>query len=480
MTPINQYQNTNYSRTFNVDQKGEQSSYGRNLAQREASDSPREMLTYQQSSNISIEANLLSYSKRSHIAGRVIDEKVSQKLAEKFNEVKEPSLTFDFKEVAKNVMSFVEGVITTARSDGASDDKLTSMFAQARAGIDEGFEQARAELEDLGMMDEELEEGIGKSYELIEKRLGKFEQEFFDKVDDDVNIGRPVTEDPKSDDIVYGRPVQPEAPISKPDNRETTPVEPRPEKSEPPRETFQPFNPVDNEQSVNRLRGYAQNIDYGLDQRSTIEIKTRDGDTVKVNFANSFTYSNSASQVSASSESNSVYSSSFGESIGYSEQFSYSVEGELSDDEKAALNSLLEDMAKVANQFFTGNVEDAFEEALELGFDQDQIAGFALNLQQVETVQMTQAYAAIGGQPTTDTQHPISSLSDYVKNLANTFDKGEALLPSIDEAKELLGQVTNQLLQYLQPESAKEDLITFSDINDRLLHGIYQNKNTDS
>lgn len=84
---------------------------------------------------------------------------------------------FDFEEVAKNVMRFVGGVIQSAADSGADDDKLNSLFSQARDGVSRGIAMAEKDL--AGMMNDEISEGIASSRDLIEERLSSLENRIF-------------------------------------------------------------------------------------------------------------------------------------------------------------------------------------------------------------------------------------------------------------------------------------------------------------
>ncbi len=45
----------------------------------------------------------------------------------------------------------------------------------------------------------------------------------------------------------------------------------------------------------------------------------------------------------------------------------------------------IKEVNSLQKDFFSGNVDQAFEKALELGFDNEQIANFSMDLQQTQT-----------------------------------------------------------------------------------------------
>jgi hypothetical protein len=69
------------------------------------------------------------------------------------------------------------------------------------------------------------------------------------------------------------------------------------------------------------------------------------------------------------------------ESSEYNEvNFSYSVEDGLDKEEKSAIEALIKDVNSLQKDFFSGNVDQAFDKAIELSFDNEQIANFSMDL----------------------------------------------------------------------------------------------------
>jgi len=119
-------------------------------------------------------------------------------------------------------------------------------------------------------------------------------------------------------------------------------------------------------------------------QRGTsVEIYTQDGDKVSINVYRE--ENSSASQAYASDGNNSV--SSYSQSYSSFTALSYQVEGDLDDDEKAAIEDLLSQVKGVAKDFYNGNLEDAFNKAKDIGFDSDELAKFSVNMNQFESQQ---------------------------------------------------------------------------------------------
>jgi len=85
-----------------------------------------------------------------------------------------------------------------------------------------------------------------------------------------------------------------------------------------------------------------------------------------------------------------------------------SVQGQLSADELKAIGELVGKVDTLANEFFQGDLQQAFNSAAALGFDSSQIAGFALKLSQQESIRQSGALPA--PQPaTTPTTTPTTT-----------------------------------------------------------------------
>ncbi|GDY27650.1 hypothetical protein AHAT_35400 [Agarivorans sp. Toyoura001] len=257
---------------------------------------------------------------------------------------------FDAEEVARNVLNFVASSLYSAKQSGMSEDKLAEMMAQARKGVDIGFESAREELSDAGILNEELEKGIDKSYDLIQDGLEKIEE---------------------GDYEIQSAPI-------------------------------------------------ASQLAMSSSQSASMQLETAEGDKVTISYG---------SQLAASySESGSSYQASFASQ----QQFSFSVEGDLNEDELAAIADLIKQVDEVGQQFFSGDLDKAFDQALTIGFDEQQLVGFAVNFQQQQSVAVSQAYqqaddkAAGGSDLVPDLSQFLSSWQDIQAKVSALFAQPES------------------------------------------------------
>jgi len=316
---------------------------------------------------------------------------------------KSDPFAFDFEAVADNVLSFVSSSLLAAKNRGASSEEMDEMIAQARSGMNKGIDEAIAELGELLLLDDELSEGIEKSRSLISAGIDELEEKL-----------------QPTDDL-------------------TPRLSPT-------------MHAID----------YASETYHSTEKNSDLSITTADGDIITISFSeikeNQF---NEQFNYSAGSDSSQLsYQSS---ASSYRElNFSYSVEGDLDDEEIHAINSLIEDISKIQKSFFNGNIEKAYEKALTLGYDEEQLNSFSLDLKLTQTSYVSQAYNEIASYNTPEMAEldqvikPITAFVDQlrdVRSMANKLlddDKQELnkLFESVFEAEHginerLLKQFTN-------------------------------------
>jgi hypothetical protein len=122
----------------------------------------------------------------------------------------------------------------------------------------------------------------------------------------------------------------------------------------------------------------AQSTTYVRKDKASLAITTQEGDQVQIRFRNKEGVV-SQTATSAGGEERRVYAFSAG-------RIEIAVQGELNEEELAAITELVDKVESLAADFFAGDVQKAFEAASTLGFDAEQIAGFALKLSTRESL----------------------------------------------------------------------------------------------
>lgn len=115
-------------------------------------------------------------------------------------------------------------------------------------------------------------------------------------------------------------------------------------------------------------------------ERGVLEIHTLEGDVVKIDFRNS-TSVRLGSAEGASGTQDSL-------KVRISERTSLQVEGDLNPAELAAIGDLVRKVDTLANEFFAGDVEQAFAAAADLKIDGSQLADYSLQLSMSQKVRI--------------------------------------------------------------------------------------------
>ncbi|MEO0346655.1 MAG: hypothetical protein AAF229_10385 [Pseudomonadota bacterium] len=110
-------------------------------------------------------------------------------------------------------------------------------------------------------------------------------------------------------------------------------------------------------------------VDSKVREASTIRIRTQEGDTVKIRLRNVEQFS--ATDTSRSGPDGSATSTSVDAS--QSRRVSFTVEGDINSDERAAIEDVLAQASEIADEFFGGDIAAAFENAADFEFDSEQL-----------------------------------------------------------------------------------------------------------
>lgn len=294
--------------------------------------------------------------------------------------------------VASNILGFIERRLQMDVAEGATQEELQSRLEAGLAGYKKGFAEASEQLKALSMLSPEIAADIGETNDLVLKGIDDLRSKFIKAVD------QPQTDVPaaKADQVV------PE--VAK------QVVKSSGKKSEP--DLLLPTLLS----GVNAASLRQGNYEYASASQFSFELTTAEGDKVTIKASASLGMSVRQGAGDTSS----------------SESMSFQVEGDLSDVELKAINDLLGHVNDLAEQFFSGNLDEAFNQALNLGYDETQIATFALDLAQVEIEQVVPDEAAVaiaaaeqaalaGDQPVAlpDELYP---LGNFIKTLLASLD----------------------------------------------------------
>lgn len=311
------------------------------------------------------------------------------------------------EKVAGRVLGFIEQRLQSEQAAGADPSKLQGLLEQARNGVEKGFAEARKILDGMGVLQGKVASDIDDTYQKI--------QDGFSALD----------------------------------------------------KRFNPSTPA----STGNVAVAAYSERFAA-QAETFEMQvtTRDGDRLRISIAQaSANWSQSAVAASSDGKTSSLVASSQSGSLQIG-AWQVSVEGELDDEERGALEKLFSQVQELSNKFYAGDLSGAFDRAMALEMDGEQLASMSLRLTQTTVRQATDAYSAVaqdGGQAASAVNN---SLIDYAQGLL------DALRSANQVAEE--GSAKGNLLDLLKGGFSLDErfdnarLDKAEQLNNRLLDGL--------
>jgi hypothetical protein len=166
----------------------------------------------------------------------------------------------------------------------------------------------------------------------------------------------------------------------------------------------------------------------------SLELMTKDGDKISLSFKQS------AQSFSYAEQQGHQYISSAGFEQGT--EWQMDVMGSLDEGEQEALSNLLRDVEKLSGTFFSGDLGGALEQAMQLGFDGDELASMSLNLRQESFSSVSRAYNSVQPKlPTADLENLSSTLLGYNEDFLSAIEQAK----SFADPKQLLNDLVDQM-----------------------------------
>ncbi len=286
-------------------------------------------------------------------------------------------------------------------------------FSQVKDGLEKGFSEAKDILQNLGMLQGKIAEDVNNTYDLTMRGL--------DKLASQAKLAS---------------------------TNETT-VNPR----------------VDTTMRF-------QNVAIQQSRSAEIQVKTREGDTVTISFSQSASSSRSALQVRQGDSSLQAFQESYSENS----DFSISIEGDLNQDEQKSLQKLMKKMQKVSDAFFHGSGKAAVQHAQKLGFNDQQIAGFSMDLSMRNSVQAVAAYQQTSAPQQTVQPDLLAQAGDFMNQAKTMLADAQTSLQSLAEPRQSFQELFSGigLLTSQSSTGAEEsgDQALFSGVVDKLSENV--------
>ncbi len=286
---------------------------------------------------------------------------------------------------ADTILSFIGGRLEALKAEGASDERLESALNAALKGFQKGLQEARDMITGLQLMTDEVNEGIDLTETLVLEGLAQLRQQFL------------------------GDEVEPDS--------VQAPAEIR---------TISPENSVSSV-ATSFVESYRRegSVDF--------QLRTNDGDVVTIRYnSEQSSYQRSGALAASVSSTGASAIAAYQAQISSSQRFSFSVEGNLDEGEREALQALLEDVSALSDEFFNGDFDQAFALAQEIQLDTSEFSALSLDLSKEVSVAVTES---------TVVSTVASGESDIGNSLSDNIDRlFSAQQYQLDRLQELLEQ----------------------------------------
>lgn len=284
------------------------------------------------------------------------------------------------EKVADNILGFISRRLHMDVAEGATPEQLQSRLDAGLAGFKKGFAEASEKLQALSMLSPEIKQDIGRTYDLVIQGIKQLQQQFIPA-----------------------------------DNH----VPPAPSSTE----------------SSQRISAISGSYAYGISKSFSFELMTGEGDRVTIAAAASHNY---AANYTMEGHGHGSYAAASTSSV------NWVVEGDLNEQELDSINKLLGQINQLAGEFYNGNLDAAFNQALALGYDEQQIATFSLNLTQVEVQKVSTVYQTFNGDPINDLNlaEKLLPVGHFIKHLLDAVEQ----MNDFPEAKNIVKNVTEKMI----------------------------------
>ena len=366
---------------------------------------------------------------------------------------------------AANVLSFIENRLATATSEGATKEELMSLLEEGVRGFQEGFSEAyeliktsseynQAAVDEVKLMFRQVFDGFEELSKAIEE--GGITQPIFSNVAVEAPIPN-VTSADSTPPVAANNPAS--STISTGSSINYL-------KSNQAAESLQPFNVLGNSVQA-ELTSFIETIsepiataeegetEFGRKDTFSFSLTTLDGDVIQIDAKNIGVMVEQLTEIATEDGEESA------NAIGVKEksEFSFEVTGELDDDEVAAIQDLLDQVMSLADEFYNGDIDKAYEEAMSIGYDQSEITGFSLSLRQTVQYSGAAAYQDISPEaPLNGSEiEAIAPISDFAQQLLESIKNENNY--SVFDYSALLKSISEQLDNQIEVPA-----VSFSDV----------------
>jgi hypothetical protein len=301
---------------------------------------------------------------------------------------------FSPEKIAERISNFVAQGLQNARNEGRSEAEIQQKYEAAVAGVQKGFDEAREILGNLNFLTDDISSMIDNTEDLTFKAL------------DGIN----------------------------PANSSNTP-------------------------SISAYQTQAAAVErFASAETFSLDLKTQDGDTVKIVFANQ---SQQSSAFAYSEDDSGNYSALYQLSQSQSSSFQFQVQGDLDEGELAAITNLISDVTEISNEFFNGDVQKAFDSASQFQLDKSELSSINLQLTKSQEYSAASSYRTVQN----NSASPAAKLGGH---FINNFDQA-IQQPTLDflqdiqkVSQKLLDSLVKQDDRYHKADNKQKDIFNDS------------------
>lgn len=138
-----------------------------------------------------------------------------------------------------------------------------------------------------------------------------------------------------------------------------------------------------------------------------------------------------------------------------SSNISFSVQGDLNERSRSELANFINKVDGIANSFYRGGIESAYEKSKELGYSDKEIAGFAKQLSKADNFRQIKAYGDIQHLSLENKEQALTApkvVAEYLNSLLDVMEAGSNTLSAEQDFNQVLNGLVNQMKDVQVPD----------------------------
>lgn len=327
---------------------------------------------------------------------------------------------------ANNILKFIELRLQQDKKDGATLEQLSSRIDAGLEGFELGYKQANEALGQLNLLNPELESEISLTQSKVLEGIEQLKQTYLGTVPEDTN----VTDDPNND--------------------------------------------MPKSASVTSTEQFVQGQQSTQANEFSFDLVTADGDKVTI-YTSALMARKNESGYSSSLQNGQLVEMAYQSHAELKQsQFMFSVEGDLDEDELVAINNLLNNVNDLAKDFYSGDVETAFNKALSMDYDAAEISEFSISLTQIKNFTAYKAYQTDTPLFNANAIDDLKPLAEFSNDISNTLATLQTLF---EHPRDLLFDVTKHINALHKPQDYPNSQMDFFEFANQLMDKIDQLSN---